>query len=142
MTPYLAAFRAYHREPPGVPWTVAVELHLQRGWVVSTPALFVMARPVCAAWPDAEILDLHSTARQLPGPYDCWHVWAASGAVAALLDCARHYDPAVGWASFQRRGYAVHRVPIIHRHGKRKSPTATATTATARAPERGGSGRG
>lgn len=84
MSPYLAAHRAYHSAgPPDIPWTTALDFHLQVGIVHSDDRLFVMARRVDPTGTDAEHLSL--TPFQAG---DGWHVWVAAGDTGALLDFA------------------------------------------------------
>ena len=47
MSPYLQAFDAYHAAgEPFIPWTDALDFHLQHGATFSSSRLFLMARPV------------------------------------------------------------------------------------------------
>ncbi len=100
MSPYLMAFEEYEKCDRGVSWTEALELHLQRGAVVSTPAGFVMVRPVYACWRDEAHLDLGMVAPV--GRADCWHVWAAAGDLRELLGFLSREE--LPWLSFQRHG--------------------------------------
>lgn len=97
MNPYLQAHTAYHSHgEQEVTWTEAMEFHLQRGAVVSTPEIFVMARPV-HDFPENHP-DLDYTA-----PYsDCWHIYAAAGDLRQLLALARSHG--IREVTFQRRG--------------------------------------
>lgn len=107
--PYLRAWAEYQRAERGVSWTEALELHFQRGAVVSTAELFVMARIVSRGWEDDMHLDLANYGR--PGAYDCWHVWCVAGDLRALAALARQHG--VRWVSYQRHGQArVKRVEI------------------------------
>lgn len=112
MSPYLSAFDAYHAGgPPVIPWTTALDWHLQAGVVVSTAHLFLMARRVIAAWPDAD----HVSPRCAPAAGDCWHVWAAAGPLGEILAEARRHAP-LPWVSFQRRTGRVHRWRLERLH--------------------------
>ena len=136
MTPYLAAFEAYHaRGTPWTPWTVALDWHLQHGLVIATPAAFLMARPVCSAADDGDHLTLsppHGTAY-----LDCWHVWAAAGDLCALMDIAAAYP--LPWISWSRRG----RLPLTRvRHGQLTRTSARFQAPAAHLRHRGGPGAG
>lgn len=97
MKPYLLAFEAYHAGgDQEITWTAAMDHHLQHGAVVSTPDLFVMARPV-HDFPENHP-DFNFTA-----PWsDCWHIYAAAGDLKKLLALAR--DHKIRTITFQRRG--------------------------------------
>lgn len=103
MNPYLTAFHKYEEADREVSWTDALDFHFQHGAVISTPELFVMARPVALTW---------SFERQTGLYYDPllirsseWHVWACAGDLRTLLKLAtKHY---------------VHRV-TYQRHGQQK----------------------
>ena len=128
--PYITAFEAYHLEPPADPWTAMLDFHLQAGFVVSTPRAFIAARLVSSHWADSTILTLAPC--QFPGPLDTWHVWVAAGEIADFLGlAASHGPPDVRWASFQRRGFRLHRIPIHRLHGKRLLTHTAAHTAAA-----------
>jgi hypothetical protein len=99
VNPYLAAYDAFHSlGEHETPWTVAMEIHLQRGAVVCTPWYFVMARPVDPAWPPDDQTDLIRTL----DAGACWHVFAAAGDVSRLLTLAKAHG--VERVTYQRRG--------------------------------------
>jgi hypothetical protein len=98
MTPYLSAFEEYEKHDRGVSWTDALDFHLQRGAVISTPDAFVMARPVDVDWED----DLHVMLRHLSTDEQCWHVWAVAGSLKELLTLAHLHG--VRWVTYQRHG--------------------------------------
>lgn len=100
MTPYLRAFEAYHADNPNpeVPWTVAIDIHLQRGHVTSTDRVFLLAREVA---PDADAETLEDLSHHVPGS-NCWHVWIAAGSVAECLKIAGHHGAErVTWHRFR-----------------------------------------
>lgn len=97
MTPYLTAWRLYTAHERETPWTDALEIHLQRGAVLSSPDGFVMLRRVGDDWPDAWHLDLHRVATC----GNCWHVWAAAGSMRAMAEFAALLQ--VQTVTFQRR---------------------------------------
>jgi len=76
-----------------------LEAHLLRGVVISTPALFVMGRPVPRG---AEVEDAW---RQWPaGECDAWYVWVAVGGLRAAVEAMPWSLPWVGWYR-QSRGW-------------------------------------
>jgi hypothetical protein len=100
MNAYLVAHAAYHEAgEQEVPWTVALDLHLQRGMVLCGGGGFLMARPVVAGWEDARHLGLDCAEA---AEADCWHVWAAAGDLRHVLVMAA--PQALEWISYQRRG--------------------------------------
>lgn len=106
MTPYLLAFQAYHRDgDPHIPWTTALDFHLQHGTVISTPSAFIMFRAVDWDSPDAEHLSLIA----FPDSDDV-HIWAAAGYLPTLQSLHGFYR----YASFQRRNNRLHRVELRH----------------------------
>lgn len=56
-------------------FTDDLEAYLLRGYVVSTPDVFAMARPVCRGWPLEWIADV---TREPENP-DTWFIWQATG---------------------------------------------------------------
>lgn len=134
MTPYLAAWAAYHAAgPPFTPWTVALDWHLQHGIVLATDRAFIMARAVHSAGDDAAHLTL--CLPQGTDAPDCWHVWAAAGDIRALLDIAAAYP--LPWISYSRRG----RLPLTRiRHGQLTETAQGYQAPAAHLRHRGGSG--
>jgi hypothetical protein len=102
MSPYLRAFEAYHADnpSPAVPWTVAIDLHLQRGHVTSTDRVFLLAREVD---PNADAETLEDLNHYVPGS-NCWHVWIAAGSVVECLKIARRHGAGkISWHRFHSR---------------------------------------
>ena len=69
-------------------------LHLRHGWVISTPTMFLMGRPVERFADPAEILN---PAHRFDNP-DTWLVWLAAG--APPWECIKHmphFLQYVGW---------------------------------------------
>lgn len=100
MTPYLQAYATYisNNADRELTWTESLDLHFQRGAVISTPSAFVIARPVDSAWPDELHPDpFHIASRSSP----TWHVWAAAGKLSALLAIAHAHG--VREVTYQRR---------------------------------------
>lgn len=108
-SPYLKAFEAYHRDgPPYIPWTQALDFHLQHGLVYSSHSHFFMGRWIPQDAPDHEHPALiHFPCAGLAGEF---HVWSAAGDMNALLhDAAEHHALTL---TFQRRNNRLHRVRL------------------------------
>lgn len=103
MSPYLRAHAAYHaRGEPQIPWTIAMDWHLQHGLLWSDDRCFVMCRRVEWDEPEHAILEHH------PNPTDGdWHIWAAAGDLGAILNLGDL--AAADRVSFQRRDGRLHR---------------------------------
>lgn len=98
MTPYEQAARVYQTEPCARTFTEDVEAHLMNGFVFSTPAYFLMFRPVVRSAPEALILDpTHRFSRIL---CDTWMVWLFAGDMAAAWE--RQPFP-LPWVAYQRK---------------------------------------
>ena len=136
MTPYLAAFAAYHKGgEPFTPWTVALDWHLQHGLVIATDRAFLMARAVPSTADDSAQLTLRLP--QGTEPLDCWHVWAAAGDLGALLAIAA--DHPLPWISWSRRG----RLPLTRvRYGQLSQTAARYQAAAADLRDGGRPGAG
>ena len=80
MSPYLTAHHAYQAQQPAIPWTTALDFHLQHGVVLSTADLFLMARPVRLAGSDHD----HLTLSLPPAGADALHIWMAAGTLQAI----------------------------------------------------------
>lgn len=93
--PFADAAAVYDREPCARPFVEDFEAHLRYGWVISTPSLFLMARPVRSDWPEDVVLNPFA----LPDSPDMWHVWLAAGDWREAFDCAPYPLP---WVSFER----------------------------------------
>lgn len=83
MTPIERAAAVYQTEPCARTFVRDLELHFLHGYVVSTPQLFMMGRPVCRCWPHARIVDPSFNIR---ARRNCWHVYLASGDLARMFD--------------------------------------------------------
>ncbi|BCU77981.1 hypothetical protein [Luteolibacter sp. LG18] len=101
----------YRSQEPDIPWIDALDFHFQHGVVVSTPELFVMARPVRLADGDDEHLAL-----SVPRPADeadGLHVWMAAGTMRGLLAELRRL-PWVKGVTFVRADGRVRRWFLKH----------------------------
>jgi hypothetical protein len=100
MTPVEQAAAVYRREWCASSFREDLEAHLLGGYVHSTPAAFVMARPVCSTAPDDLVLDpWHAFER---AECDAWLVWLAAGDVAGLLPLLPYRLPRIGWQKRNR----------------------------------------
>lgn len=74
-----------------------VQLHLANGYVIGTPWLLALARPVNHLDVVANIVDpsCHYDS------FDCWHIYFAAGEVMELVRCLPYPLP---WISYERRG--------------------------------------
>lgn len=99
MTPYLTAYNLYHSAGEmDVSWTEAIDYHAQRGAIIATPYLFVMARPVSPDWPENWHSDIsHAQA----GTSRVWHIYAAAGDLHGLLCLAKSHG--ISHVTFHRR---------------------------------------
>ena len=76
LTPVEIAASVYQREECARPFQVDLELHLLHGWVLSTPAYFLMGRAVWSGADAKDILDPMFTDFPL---LDCWHCYLCAG---------------------------------------------------------------
>lgn len=89
MTPFQQVIALYDQFPTGA--TIGEDLadYLSTGYVISTPKIFVMGKPVCYA---------------SAGDPDCWFIYAYAGRVKTVLDFIPY---PLRYVSFQRRGKGV-----------------------------------
>lgn len=127
MKPYLEAWDAYHAfGEPGWSWNEAMTLHLHHGTVLSTDEVFVMARRVNAADPDA----VHLTPLEWTDGGDCWNIWCAAGRIEVFLWLSERFP--AEWVSFCRRdSVRVRRYKTSHILSHVTQSPETAATATA-----------
>lgn len=98
MTPVEQAALVYQTEWCARSFKQDLELHLQHGWVVSSPKFFGMARPVAYwNWSNAEILD---PSHNPDDEKDCWHIWLLAGDVSEALKFLPFHLP---YISFERK---------------------------------------
>lgn len=101
MTP-IEEVRRLYRLRPDMSIEQDLAAHFERGYVVSTPQAFGMARPVRKDWP----------ASRLANPFDveplesadCWFLWALAGDLSVA---ARWLPCELPWLGFARRGKAA-----------------------------------
>ncbi len=76
MTPFQQAQAVYEREPCARTFEADLYLHLAfGGTVLSTPTVFMMARPVFSHWPEDRLKD----PRWAEQDGDAWYVWLLAG---------------------------------------------------------------
>lgn len=100
MTPVEQAAAVYEREWCAASFREDLEAHLLGGYVHSTPAAFVMARPVCSTAAEGLILDPWHAFE--PAACDAWLIWLAAGDVAGLLALFPRRLPLLGWQKRNR----------------------------------------
>jgi len=97
-SPYEQARAVYAREPSVRTFEEDLALHLEFGFVFSTPAFFIMGRPVRKDAPHGLILD--PTYTFACRERDCWHVYCAAGDLGAAWSILPWSLP---WLSFERK---------------------------------------
>jgi hypothetical protein len=101
MTPIQQIQKLYVAHPE-MDFELELEAHFDCGYVVSTPEVFAMARPVRSNW----------SAEKLRNPFlveplqtaDCWFIWALAGDLSVAARWLPCELPLLGFA---RRGKAV-----------------------------------
>lgn len=105
-SPYVSALNHYASDPGPRTLEEDVRLHLIGGYVVGTPWLLALARPVDRRGDPGDIVD--------PGrsydTFDCWHIYLAVGRLEDLVALLPYELP---YISFERRGRL-----IIHETGR------------------------
>jgi hypothetical protein len=116
--PVVAARRVYNQEECARTFEADLEAHLLVGWVISTPEVFVMGRPVLSSAPVEQILDPWQTFPR--EAVDCWHIWLAAGNLAAMWQYLPFELP---WFSFERDNrLKLHRFESLHKASNRITP--------------------
>lgn len=91
---YQAAMRAHAASFPLRTFLEDLTLHLEFGYVVSMPGLFLMGRPVQKEAPYELLIDPRN---RFLRP-DAWFVWLAAGATPdKLISCMPYHLPYVMW---------------------------------------------
>lgn len=101
MTAYEKAKAVFDMSDPrnGISFEEAMEAHLQHGFVVSRPDVFVMFRPVPYDAPTEQIVDPWHV---FHGRLDCWHVYVCAGNMAKAWEFCPVELP---WISYERRKF-------------------------------------
>lgn len=93
LTPYEQVRKVYETEPCRRSFEEDLHLHLQTGYVFSTPTLFLMGRPVRRKAPTRWIVDPHHV---FQNP-DAWLIYLAAGNMAEFFEKEPYELPWVGW---------------------------------------------
>jgi len=94
--------RRLYRLHPGMIFDQDLAAHFERGYVVSTPQAFVMARPVRRDWKPGRLNDPWDV--EPLESADCWFLWVLAGDLSVA---ARWLPQALPWLGFARRGKAA-----------------------------------
>lgn len=99
--PVLAMQRWYeeHSDEVARPLLEDMQTYLVNGFVLSTPYLFIMARPVKHDASYTDIINPYYTFRQ--EDRDCWHVSAAAGDISRIWE---YYPVDYEWAHWVNKG--------------------------------------
>lgn len=95
-TPYRLAAEVYDHEPCARSFSEDIVAHLEGGYVVNTPEVFMLFRPVAKCGDPAHIVNPWM---RFPFP-DCWHVYLAAGDPVAML---QYFPFELPWVSFERK---------------------------------------
>ena len=126
MTPIEKAAEVYLREPCARTFQEDLKLHLLYGYVISTPRLFIMGRPVVKGAPASEIVDPSFTFPE--ALCNCWHIYLAAG--NGIQEFFRVEPFELPWLSWERKNILrYHRRDAILR-----SAAIPATSVLARHP--------
>jgi hypothetical protein len=101
MTP-IEQVRKLYRLHPGMSFDQDLAAHFERGYVVSTPQAFGMARPVRRDWEPGRLNDPWDV--EPLDSADCWFLWVLAGDLSVA---ARWLPQALPWLGFARRGKAA-----------------------------------
>ncbi len=97
-SPYEQAREVYGKEPCVRTFGADLALHMEFGFVFSTPAFFIMGRPVKKDAPHGLILD--PSFAFVRRECDCWHVHLAAGDLAQAWDILPWPLP---WLAIERK---------------------------------------
>lgn len=119
MNPFESA-RSLHRSLPDVtPFEEALTAHLLLGVVISTPAVFVMARPVDSG---ADHFSFDDPWISYPDP-DTWHIYLAAGDLSLIDGLLPYSLPLVSFVRKNRLRFRnlKHMHSLLSHGGKSKS---------------------
>jgi hypothetical protein len=97
MTPFQLAQQVYEHEPCRRPFWEDFYLHLQRGIVLATPDVFMMARSVSRFTLFHYSALAYDPAHTEPDG-DCWHIWLLAGDPRGVFDMFPRKD----WLAWER----------------------------------------
>ena len=116
MTPYHQAREVYNREPCARTFEEDLVAHLENGYVINTPEVFGMFRPVNIDWPEPDILDA-SRRNCIIG--NCWHIWIAAGDLSQFMGFLPYPLPFISFERKNRlRYYRFHQMAEKLSHGR------------------------
>ena len=101
MTPFAKVSKLYAVHPE-MSFELDLEAHFDCGYVVSTPEVFAMARPVRKDWSAAKLRNQFLTVPLETA--DCWFIWCLAGDLSVA---ARWLPCELPWLGFARRGKAA-----------------------------------
>lgn len=101
MTP-IEQVRRLYRLNPGMRFDNDLKAHFERGYVVSTPQAFAMARPVRRDWTQGRISNPWDV--EPLETADCWFIWALAGDLSVA---ARWLPCELPWLGLSQRGSPV-----------------------------------
>ena len=87
----------YQQEPCARTFAEDLSLHFYCGWIISTPAVFLMGRPVRRDAPYEQLTDPAVTFEQP----DCWWIYLAAG--KGVGEFWRHEPYPLPWIGWERR---------------------------------------
>jgi len=94
--------RKLYRLHPSMSFEQNLAAHFERGYVVSTPQAFGMARPVRRDWEPGRLNDPWDV--EPLESADCWFLWVLAGDLSVA---ARWLPQSLPWLGFARRGKAA-----------------------------------
>lgn len=100
MTPYDKARAVYDQEECARTFEEDLVAHLNGGYVINTPEVFGMFRPVRRIWGKRRILNPWDTIDFTVGSADTWHIYLAAGDMSQFMNFLPYALP---WISFERK---------------------------------------
>jgi hypothetical protein len=95
LTPIERARLVYLTEPCARPFEEDLQIHLEVGFVFSTPQLFIMGRPVDRGAHDRYIVDPIYQFDKMK--QDCWHIYLAVGPLRDFFRYMPYWLPYMSW---------------------------------------------
>lgn len=126
ITPYQEAQAVYLREESTTTFLAELALHLENptAWVLKTPTMFCLARPVASRGLESEILNA-----RIVYPRESWDAWflaVYAGDVTEVLRQVPFRLPRYGWQKRNRLRFwtaeDIDRLFLRHRHDKSPTP--------------------
>lgn len=98
MTPFDSTVHLYGSRPDMNLWD-DIYLHRKHGYVIMTPEVHIMARPVCKDWDTHLFRRIYCVADEEKA--DCWFIWLLAGSLKAAV---KHLPYSLPWFGFSQRG--------------------------------------